>query len=363
MVLTLDPRDGLILIVDDEPDNVRLLHAILKAKGYRVSGLTQPASFFEVVEKLQPDLILLDVKMPPFSGFELCRQLKEKAEYVDLPVVFLTAMADEDSLVEGFSVGGVDYITKPFSTPELFARVKNHIMQRLQYKRLVALNQEKNSILMVASHDLRNPFASIQMAAQLLTSGRFSEKDYPTMLGTIQRASQRGLELIENLLNVHRIEAGFSEPSWEDVDLHQLLPQMQLLYQQSAQRKDIQLHFQGLDQQAVVRSDSKLLLQVLDNLLSNAIKYTPLGSRVSVTLESESDASEVVVRICDQGPGFTAEDQDLLYQKFAKLSARPTAKENSNGLGLAIVKELCDKLNIEIQLKTSTQGSCFSLRF
>lgn len=355
-------KQAKILVVDDEPENIRLIHHVLKAEGYNVSALTQPALIQEVMEQTHPDLILLDVSMPPLSGFDICRQLKQDKQWVAIPVIFLTGMTEDAAIKEGFAAGGVDYITKPFSAVELTARVKNHLMIRFQHQHLVALNQEKNKILMIASHDLRNPLASVQMATQLLTSPRpLPEAQKTQILGTIERASQRGLDLIQNLLDVYRIEAGYSEPEWEQTEVANLLQQVHVLYQQAAQRKEIRLSLHW-DAVAPVRSDAKLLLQVLDNLISNAIKYTSVGGEVQMRLMAQEN-QRPLIQVQDQGPGFTAEDQVRLYQRFAQLSARPTANENSHGLGLAIVKELCDKLNIEIQLETSPEGSCFSLTF
>ncbi len=355
-------KQAKILVIDDDPDNIRLIHQVLKAEGYQVSALTQPALLESVLAQTQPDLILLDVSMPPFSGFEMCRQLKQDARWTNVPVIFLTGMTEDTAVKEGFAAGGVDYITKPFSVIELTARVKNHLVIRFQHQHLTALNQEKNKILMIASHDLRSPFASIQMATQLLTSSRtLSDAQKIQIFSTIERATQRGLELIQNLLDVHRIEAGYSEPEWDQIEVTYLLQQVYVLYQQVAQRKDIHLQLQG-DAVEPVRSDAKLLLQVLDNLVSNAIKYTPVGGRVHMRLKSQEN-HRPWIQIQDQGPGFTAEDKARLYQRFAQLSARPTANENSHGLGLAIVKELCDKLNIDIQLETSSEGSCFNLIF
>ncbi len=123
----IQKNDGLILIVDDFPENIRVLGTILKQEGYRTVVATDGLKALKAVEKICPDLILLDVMMPGMNGFETCRRLKTSHNSKDIPVIFLTAKTDTEDVVKGFSLGAVDYVTKPFSKDELLARVKTHI--------------------------------------------------------------------------------------------------------------------------------------------------------------------------------------------------------------------------------------------
>lgn len=120
-------KNASILIVDDTPKNIQLLGTVLKETGYRVIVATNGNSALSILEKTKPDLILLDVMMPEISGFETIKKIKENEGTKQIPVIFLTAKAEPDDILEGFKLGAVDYITKPFHANELLARVKNHI--------------------------------------------------------------------------------------------------------------------------------------------------------------------------------------------------------------------------------------------
>src|SRR5512144_1402813 len=122
-----------ILVVDDTPANIQSLAAILKEKGYQISAATNGKQALEVLARVQPDLILLDVMMPEMDGFETCRQLKAAERWRHIPVIFLTAKTETADIVQGFELGAVDYVAKPFNTHELLARVNTHLtMDRLR---------------------------------------------------------------------------------------------------------------------------------------------------------------------------------------------------------------------------------------
>jgi len=119
--------DTRILIVDDTPANIQSLAAILKSKGYLISAATNGKQALEVLARMQPDLILLDVMMPEMDGFETCRQLKAAEQWRHIPVIFLTAKTETADIVQGFELGAVDYVAKPFNAHELLARVNTHL--------------------------------------------------------------------------------------------------------------------------------------------------------------------------------------------------------------------------------------------
>jgi class 3 adenylate cyclase len=118
---------GRLLIVDDTPANIQTLSAILKEKGYQISVATNGRQALEVVAKVRPDLILLDVMMPEMDGFEACAKLKASSEWHDIPIIFLTAKTETEDIVRGFELGAVDYVAKPFNAHELLARVNTHL--------------------------------------------------------------------------------------------------------------------------------------------------------------------------------------------------------------------------------------------
>jgi len=158
-----------ILVVDDTPANIQVLSSTLKDKGYQISVATNGRQALEVVARLRPDLILLDVMMPEMDGFETCRRLKESAATNDIPVIFLTARTETTAIVQGFEVGAVDYVAKPFNSHELLARVNTHLTMDTLRRSLAGKNAE-----LARAHELvRRAFGryvSEEVAASILQS-------------------------------------------------------------------------------------------------------------------------------------------------------------------------------------------------
>src|SRR5689334_18199379 len=122
-----------ILVVDDTPENLHLLSNLLTAQGYKVRSVTKGSSAIRGAQSAPPDLILLDISMPEMDGYEVCQQLKGSDRTRDIPIIFISAMDSVFDKVKAFSVGGVDYITKPFQVQEVLARIETHLhLRRLQ---------------------------------------------------------------------------------------------------------------------------------------------------------------------------------------------------------------------------------------
>jgi len=140
-------ENQLILIVDDAPKNVQLLGSLLKENCYRVAFVNNGRHALDLITKKAPDLILLDIMMPEMDGFEVCKKLKadEKTRYI--PIIFISALNDVNDKVTAFSLGGADYITKPFQSEEILARVKTHLTMRRLYKRLEDKNVQLQKAL------------------------------------------------------------------------------------------------------------------------------------------------------------------------------------------------------------------------
>ena len=125
--MKINHSDYTILVVDDVMTNVLLLQVLLDKEGFNVVTANDGQAAIEIIRKDVPDLILLDINMPNMDGFEVIREVKKYSLYREIPVIFLTAMNDVDSIVKGFRLGGSDYITKPFNKEELMARIVNQL--------------------------------------------------------------------------------------------------------------------------------------------------------------------------------------------------------------------------------------------
>lgn len=222
-------------------------------------------------------------------------------------------------------------------------------------KKLFELNQLKNKFLGMAAHDLRNPLGIIRNFSEILMEDaedalNGEQRDW---LSIIYRTSDKMLDLINELLDISVIESGKLDLKLKPGSLKELLEECVRIGQTLAERKKIRLHttFSKIRHSLF---DENRLNQAVDNLLSNAIKFSPLDTDIYISMEQEGDIAKVKVR--DQGPGLSKEDQTKLFGEFQKLSARPTADESSTGLGLSIVKKIIDahKGNIWVE---STLGA------
>ena len=140
-------RKPIILIVDDVPKNLQILGNILNKNNYKVSAALNGEQALRIIEKAKPDLILLDIMMPGLNGFEVLTKIKEDKEFLEIPVIFLTAKTEKEDVIKGIELGAVDYLTKPFNSTELLARVKNHIELKMSRDNLRKLNLELQTAL------------------------------------------------------------------------------------------------------------------------------------------------------------------------------------------------------------------------
>ncbi|ESA32710.1 response regulator receiver sensor signal transduction histidine kinase [Leptolyngbya sp. Heron Island J] len=154
----LSSQQGEILIVDDIPTNIKLLYEVLQQSNYKVSIAKNAESAFKKLEKILPDLILLDVMMPGLDGFEVCKKLKRNPKTQDIPVIFMTALTDEVDKVKGLSIGAVDYITKPIHPDEVLARIKVHLTLRHTQMQLLSEITERKQ----AERELHHALSELQ---------------------------------------------------------------------------------------------------------------------------------------------------------------------------------------------------------
>lgn len=238
-------------------------------------------------------------------------------------------------------------------------RRDNRLLER-QNETLAALVQEKNGLINVVAHDLKSPLHKSKALLELLQGGDLSPQQ-ARAVAMIARTLDDGERLIRDLLDISQAEDNKMTLSVEELDLAQLLEQNIAGHRETAAKKRITLEFVDSGTPLPLTTDASCITRILDNLLSNAIKYSPTNSTVVVACGQSEGRAWFSVK--DQGPGFSPEDQEKMYRKFQRLSARPTGGESSNGLGLAIIKLLLTQVGGEIVLHSSPgQGAEFVVR-
>ena len=358
----LRPAPARILVVDDQPANIQLLGTVLGRVGYEIIPASDGPTALKRLALRPPDLILLDLLMPEMDGCEVCRRVRANPEWVDIPVIFLSAADDKDFIVRALEAGGVDYITKPFNHGELVSRVRTQLALKSAHDQLKQLAEDKDELLGILTHDLINHLVGMQLSADILHQ-RLTKRDDPEqakLCGNIRESSAQLLAFVKEFLANSAAEHGFAL-KLEAINLSEAAAAAVEDYREAAIRKRLEITTSFPDEEMMALADHRALRQVLDNLLSNALKFSPPGRQIEVAVRPAGNSVECVIK--DQGPGFTPEDRKRMFRRYGRLSARPTANEPSTGLGLSIVKKLVQNLQGELLCaSTPGQGATFIVR-
>jgi two-component system sensor histidine kinase/response regulator len=351
-----------ILVVDDQPANVQILGSILGNLGHEIIPASDGVTALKRLAMRPPDLILLDLLMPGMDGVEVCRRIKANPDWKDVAVIFLSAADDKDLIVRALNAGGVDFITKPFDHSELVSRVRTQLALKTTRDRLKQIAEDKDELLGILAHDLKNSLGGMKMSAELLHGqiAHFNNERLTKLSENILRTSAQTLAFLKEYLANAATDHGFI-PKPGKVEFAEVATVVVQQYQESARRKllEIQTDFSAVD--TTVFADVSALGQILDNLVSNAVKFSPPGKKVFVSIRTTDKVVECTVR--DEGPGFTTEDKALMFRRYGRLSARPTGGEPSTGLGLSIVRKLIETIKGEIVCESSAGlGTTFIIR-
>lgn len=338
-----------ILIVDDKPENLYSLESMLAEKGRKIVKAESGQEALMLACKEEFSLIMLDVQMPEMDGFEVARMLKSTRRTRKTPILFMTAISKEKQyMVRGLEEGAIDYLFKPLDVEITKAKVNTLIkfyqqQQDLEMmnKELASLNEQKNYFLGMASHDLRNPLGNIITLAQFIEAEADDlSEDVRTYLAGIVNSGQYMLNLLNDLLDISKIESGKMELQLHDLDLAELVNTVMSDNIIAAQNKNIALQYSLHDGLPKIFADAGQLRQALNNLVSNAIKYSNKGTLVEITVEKKEQ--HVVFSVHDQGQGIPENELSKVFKPFQKTSVKSTAGESSTGLGLAIVKKVIE---------------------
>jgi len=409
-----------VLLVEDSQVQAAVLKRILSGRGFQTHWAKDGREALHYLDEHLPTLVLSDIEMPNLDGYGLCRAIKGNPRTAVLPVILLTNLSHPEDIIHGLNAGADSYLTKPVDRDHLVSRIEtllkwgsrapasgpeleisvgghkhtitsgreqilglllstfedavqqNSELMRLNRElgeaqarlternaKLEQLNMQKNVLLGMAAHDLRNPLSTVLGYSRFLLSkpeelGEQAQK----YVGNIESSTTFMLALVEDLLDVSALESGQLNLSPTLVDLRGLLRSAVEMNQPLAQDKRIVVNLTVPDEPVRCLVDVAKLDQVHSNLLSNAIKYSPLDSRVEVSLSRQN--GDVLVQVKDQGPGIAPAEQSRLFQPFGRTSARSTGGEKSTGLGLAIARRIIEghkgRLGVDSQ---PGQGSTF----
>lgn len=350
-----------ILVVDDTPANLQLLVGMLKEHSFKVRPVPNGELAIRAALANPPDLILLDITMPGMDGYEVIARLKANESTREIPVLFISALNETSDKVRAFQAGGVDYVTKPFQFEEVEARVRTHLELRRQkielrrnYEQLRVLEKLRDDLTHMIVHDMRSPLLGLQLAIELVAmSEPANGSDNTEALGTAKQAVTTLIEMVNQVLDVSRLESGHIELHKAPCDLTALIRQTADANRLQAEARTITVPTNGAVQAEV---DADLIKRVIANLLGNAVKFTPADGKISIRISEPGGL--IRIEVTDNGPGIAPEDQQKIFVKFGQLDS--PQKRRGSGLGLTFSKMAVEAHggNIGVESKLGS-GSTF----
>ncbi len=346
-----------VMVVDDEPANLKLLEEMLRKKGYQVRSFPRGRLALAAASQERPDLILLDINMPELSGYEVCQRLKLDPLLCEIPVIFLSALHEAEDKVKCFRAGGVDYLPKPFHFEELYARVETHLElnnlnralklhnERLEQAvalrtgelteavvRLTKLDQAKDDFLKIIAHELRTPLQGLFGMGQIALDAMTASEQNSNVRLVFARSRRRILSLLDNALLLTQIEVNREEFSAAPVSLGAALKRAADQAAEFAEYRHVTVPV-PVEDMGLVWGQEDLLVSAFLALLETAIKFSADGAAIRVARETVADsAPESAIRIVIESQGRKIPDSALA--RFFDVFAISEAITPGGDLGL-----------------------------
>ncbi len=341
-----------VLIIDDTPENIKILMEFLK-DDFRIIAATNGEKGFELAlsKAHPPDLILLDILMPDIDGYEVCKQLKGNEKTQNIPIIFVTAVSEVMDATKGFKLGAVDYITKPFHPPVVKARIKTHLTLLNQKKELEQANATKDKLFSTIAHDMRNKFFSLLSSIELMEE-YYDELDEANKADSIKGISQSARQiyiLFENLFNWAKTQTKSMEILPLELNLARAVDKVVVLYQDEVMAKQVELTV-NIDPENQVVCDENMLLFVIRNLVHNSIKFCDRDQEILITEALENNTQQLIVK--DTGCGMSQDVCNNIFDICAKPSKLGTREKSGTGLGLLLVKEFVELNNGTVNISS-----------
>ena len=333
-------RTGRILIVTAQPPSCPAC-TLLGENGHDVMRAADAEQALALAQAQPPDLILLDLPIPGTTAVELLHGLHATAALQAVPIIVLTATPDQTRLLRAFDAGAVDYIGQPCSEEELLARVQVHLGLKLTRDRLEQVARERQALVNLVAHDLKNPLTSVLFACEMLAQPDCRPERAPRYLQIIEDSTREALTYIQSYLETQAnpVHAGVHGPASGCAHLGENLHWLAARYELQLEAHGLRLRVQPPEAEACVAISSQVLRQVGENLISNALKYARGGGELELVARAGAPGYWQVVAQ-DRGPGVPAFFQPRLFQPFARLQGNDADRNHSTGLGLALARQI-----------------------
>ncbi len=377
-----------ILLVDDEPRNLDALELILNDPGYRLIRAESADRALRELLQNHVAAIVLDVKMPEISGFELAHLIKSNKRFRQIPIVFLTAyLLDDAHAVAGYDAGAVDYLTKPvnplilrhkiavfadlFRKTRALAELNDTLEQRVRERTaelerseaaLRAAAEQKDRFIATLAHELRNPLAPLRTGLDIL----MQRPDAPVSassrtLGAMNRQLTHMVRLIDDLLDVSRISRGALELRLDTADLVSIVEDAIDVVRPYVERRNQTVRFET-DVRVYADVDATRVSQIIVNLIHNASKFSPEEAEIRVEIEIDHHAA-ARIRVIDSGVGIAATDLEHVFEMFARVDGAAPTGSSGLGIGLSLGRRLAEAHGGSLTASSESEGcgSTFTL--
>lgn len=374
-----------ILIVDDNPQNLQVLGKILQENNYKIEFSISGETALKWLATRQFDLILLDINMPGMDGFEVCRRIRSNPDLDIVPVIFLSADTDRESIFKGFELGAQDYITKPFDSRELLVRVRTHLKLKDTLEKLARFNKSleeivvertfelKNSnekleasnikllnldmakarFLSLISHEIRTPLNGITGPLELL-KGSGNSKEVSDLIEMLDISVKRLEEFSLNALLITRLKTNQYDVKKDKIELpdliNELLEEGKEKFRPEVIRLSVNKKFSG----SLITGESILIKKCIENILENAIRFSAGKLPVEMTIYDEPGT--VICEIKDKGKGFADGNTEEAFELF---TTDEMYRDNSIGIGLPISKMIMEAIGGRIMIGNNPDAGAY----
>lgn len=365
-----------ILVVDDE-ERVRQLYskALTEIGGFHVESVETGEEALQRIEKEDFDLVLTDLKLPNMNGLQLINEIIHLKP--EILTILVTGYASIDSALEAMKGGASDYFKKPMDLKEMVIRIEKALNERNRFVRLRELtdklekaNQElkkldemKSEFVSRASHELRTPLTVMKSEVELILEGKVGKinKHQVKCLSMIKENTNRLIKIVQNLLDLSRIESGKIEMRMEKLEVPGLIDFILGLFKVEADKKSLRVKSEVPGDLPYVYADYEKIEAIMINLVGNAIKFTPEGGEISISTGIPNKGNEVTISVRDSGIGIPKDQLERVFEKFYQAENNLGLPSGGTGLGLAITKGLVEAHQGKIWAESEVgKGSVFT---
>lgn len=352
-----------ILIIDDEEIVRDSCQRILQNSNYSIATANNGTEGLILLHAMDPDLVLVDLKMPGLSGFEVLEKIREYDHTI--VTIVITGFATVNSAVESMKKGTHDFLPKPFKPDELRLIIKRGLEKRKLVLETIALRKEKEILkehfAAIISHELKSPLSALQQNLYVLADDLaplFSDEQ-KEKVNRLQSRTKDLIKLINTWLRVISVDINNIRKNFTPVSLDVVISKAVENVQLQAVKKDIEIQTPKDEITAMVFGDEGTLVEALGNLVNNAIKFSQMGKKISVEVTERE--REILIRIIDQGVGIEKEDMPHLFKDFYSGKVKLEG-ETSSGVGLAITKRIIEAHEGSIEVESELgKGSSFTV--